>query len=127
MIEAGVVVTDRGPIHWHLPRGRTGGSLPDSRALWDVLWANRRAPFLGFAHSHPGSGRPGPSWIDLTTFAAVELGLGRRLTWWITSSDLVVGLCYEGPGKHDYGEFMVDEPAWAATLRDYSEENGNGR
>lgn len=126
MIEAGVVVTEKGPVFWHLPEGRTSGGLPDSRLLWDVLWEHRRAAFLGFAHSHPGSGRPGPSWIDVTTFAAIELGLGRRLTWWITSSNLMVGLHYDGPGKHDYRDFLVDEPEWAGKLRDYSKENEHG-
>ncbi len=126
MIEAGAVITGAGVVHWHLPNGRTGGSLPDSRDLWDVLWEHRREAFLGFAHSHPGSGLPGPSWTDITTFAAVELGLGRRLTWWITSSDRVIGLNYEGPKKHDYNHFLADEPDWAAQLRDYSKENRHG-
>ena len=66
MIETGVVVTGNGPIHWHLPPGRSGGSLPDSRPLWDVLWEHRREFFLGFAHSHPGSGIPGPSFTDVS-------------------------------------------------------------
>ena len=39
----------------------------------------------GVAHSHPGGGIPTPSWEDLTTFAAVEDGLGQRLVWWIVS------------------------------------------
>lgn len=120
MIEAGVVVTDMGPVFWHLPMGRTGGSLPDSRHLWDVLWDLRREPFLGFAHSHPGSGVPGPSDIDITTFAAVEMGLGRRLTWWITSSTHVICLRWRGPGKFDYNAFLVEEPDWAGKLREHS-------
>jgi len=120
MIEAGAVVTGSGVIHWHLPKGRTGGSLPDSRDLWDVLWAHRREPFLGFAHSHPGGGVPGPSGIDITTFAAVELGLGRRLTWWITSSTHMIGLNYQGPDKYKYNPFLVEEPEWAAQLREHS-------
>ena len=126
MIEAGVVLTASGAVHWHLPDGRTGGSLPDHLPLWDVLYSLRREVFLGFAHSHGGSGVPGPSWTDVTTFAAVEAGLGRRLTWLITSSDHVIGLTYRGPEKHKYGTFLVEEPDWAAQLRDYSKENGNG-
>jgi hypothetical protein len=120
MIESGVVVTGLGVAYWHLPVGRTGGSLPDSRKLWDVLWDLRREPFLGFAHSHPGSGVPGPSMTDLTTFSGVELGLGRRLTWWITSSTHMIGLNFEGPGKYDYNSFLVEEPVWADTLREHS-------
>lgn len=126
MIEAGVVVTAAGPVFWHLPTGRSGGALPDSRDLWDVLWDLRKEEQLGFAHSHPGSGVPGPSWTDITTFAAVELGLGRRLDWWITSSDRVILLGWAGPGKHDYNANLVGEPGWAAQLREHSKENGNG-
>lgn len=120
MIEAGVVITGAGPVHWHLPPGRTGGSLPDSRQLWDVFWELRKEEFLGFAHSHPGSGVPGPSGIDRTTFAGVELGLGRRLDWWITSSDHVILLGWQGPGKYDYGQQLIEEPDWAPRLRELS-------
>ena len=128
MIEAGAVVTEAGVVHWHLPTGRTGGSLPDSRNLWDILMEHRKDVFLGFAHSHPGSGVPGPSWTDLTTFAAVELGLGRRLTWWITSATHMIGLTYDGPTKHKYNPFLMEaEPEWAAQLREHSKENRNGR
>lgn len=122
MIEAGVIITGAGPVYWHLPTGRTGGSLPDSRTLWEVFWELRKEEFLGFAHSHPGSGVPGPSGTDRTTFSAVELGLGRRLDWWITSSDHVILLGWHGPGKYDYRGQLVDEPDWAAQLRKYSEE-----
>ena len=64
MIEAGVVIDKNGqPLFWHLPEGRTAGSLPDSRTLWQVLWdAFKEDTLLGFAHSHPGSGVPGPSY-----------------------------------------------------------------
>lgn len=120
MIEAGVVVAASKAVFWHLPTDRSGGALPDSRRLWDVLWELRKEEFLGFAHSHPGSGVPGPSWTDITTFAAVEFGLGRRLDWWITSSDRVIVLGWAGPDKHDYNANLVEEPGWAAQLRDYS-------
>ncbi len=126
MIEAGVVVTGAGAVHWHLPDDRSGGALPDSRSLWDILWGLRKEETLGFAHSHPGAGVPGPSWIDITTFAAVELGLGRRMTWWITSSDRVIVLRWEGPGKHDYTETLVEEPEWVEQLREHSKEKENG-
>lgn len=119
MIEAGVVVLAGDPVHWHSPDGRTGGSLPDSRELWDVLWNLRKRKFeeLGFAHSHPGSGLPGPSMTDLTTFAAIEAGLGRRLTWWITSSDRVIELHWKGPGKLDYEADYLEDPEWVHQLR----------
>ena len=114
MIEAGVVVVGFEPVFWHSPAGRTGGSLPDSRELWDVLWDLRQnRSEVGFAHSHPGTGVPGPSWTDITTFAAIELGLGRRLTWWITSSDHVIELTWRGPGKLGYEAIQIEEPDWA--------------
>jgi hypothetical protein len=118
VIEAGVVVDlDGAPLHWHLPPGRSGGSLPDSRELWEVIWANRER-IAGIAHSHPGRGLPAPSHEDVTTFSAVELALGRRLSWWITSSDRVVVVTWSGPGSYDYViESLDQEPGWVAELR----------
>jgi len=117
MIEAGVVVVTGNPVYWHLPPNRTGGSLPDSRALWDVLWNLRKEEGLGFAHSHPGSGTPGPSWTDLTTFSSIERGLGRRLNWWITSSNRVIHLSWMGPEELDYVPVTIEQPMWADELR----------
>jgi hypothetical protein len=120
-IEAGVVIDLKGaPLFWHLPEQRTGGSLPDSRQLWDVLWDNREN-LLGFAHSHPGSGMPGPSWTDVTTFSAVEKALDKRLEWWIASSDRLIVVRWSGPGDYDYAGFVIqDEPAWVVELRAHS-------
>lgn len=117
MIEAGVVITQRGAVHWHLPPGRTAGSIPDSQDLWDVFWDLRTEDGLGFAHSHPGSGLPGPSGTDVTTFSAVERGLGRRIQWWITSADQVILLNWKGPGPYDYESTPVEDPAWVEELR----------
>jgi hypothetical protein len=123
MIETGVVVTAAGSVFWHLPPGRTGGGIPDTRTLWEVLWEHRKDEGLGFAHTHPGSGVPGPSHTDVTTFSAVERGLGRRLTWWITNSSNTVALHWTGPGEHDYAPSVVtDEPDWVEQLRKHSEE-----
>lgn len=118
MIETGSVIgLDGQPIYWHIPSARTSGSLPDSATLWKQLWDNREN-ISGFAHSHPGSGIPGPSYVDLTTFSAIELGLAKRLSWWITSADCVVILHWEGPGKYDYKLTRLDaEPSWATELR----------
>lgn len=129
MIEAGVVIDKNGsPLFWHLPEGRTGGSLPDSRTLWQVLWdAFKEDTLLGFAHSHPGSGVPGPSYSDVTTFAAVEAALGKRLDWWITSADHVVQIYWAGPDKLTYRSTIVTEaPSWVAELRRLSQE-GQGQ
>lgn len=96
-------------------------SIPDSAELWQKIW-DHRSELLGIAHSHPGSGDTGPSYEDLTTFSAVEAALGRRLEWWITTSDTLV-LCYWwGPGSLDYSvshDFGVYE-AWLPKLREHS-------
>jgi len=118
MREAGVVIGGDGePIFWHSPENRSIVSLPDSRLLWDVLFENREC-LSGFAHSHPGGGTPGPSYEDVTTFAAVEAGLGRRLLWYIASSDAVVVLWWVGPERLAYAKATLEEaPTWADELR----------
>lgn len=119
MTEVGVVVgLDGTALHWHLPPDRSAGALPDSVDLWEVLWT-RRQEVLGIAHSHPGAGVPVPSWTDLTTFAAIEAGLGRRLRWWITSADELIELRWVGPNKLDYQAHAVDdrEFPWVGELR----------
>lgn len=67
-------------IYWHEPPGRSGGSLPDSRSLWDILWEWRNS-LGGIAHTHPWDGPTSPSGTDLSTFRAIEVGLGKRLLW----------------------------------------------
>ncbi len=118
MREAGVVLNRAGqPVHWHVPEDRTVGSLPDSQTLWEVFWDNRE-DLAGFGHSHPGGGVPGPSYEDVTTFAAIEAGLGRRLEWWITSSDAMVVARWVGPEKLTYAPIVLTvEPFWADELR----------
>lgn len=89
MIETAVVFDCDGKvIHWHEPQGRSGGSLPDSRKLWDVLWENREI-LGGVAHTHPWNGSANPSSTDLTTFAAIETGLGKTLVWPVVTFDEV--------------------------------------
>lgn len=124
-IETGVLVGRNGPLYWHLPEGRNGGSLPDSRDLWwDGFWAHRDS-LVGFAHSHPGKGVPAPSDTDITTFSAVEKGLGKKIHWWIISNDYWVHCFWSGPGKYDYmtiplGPLMVEYIPWLGELRDLS-------
>lgn len=117
MMEAGVLLDLWGqPIHWHEPPERSGGSLPDSRDLWDIIWENRKI-LAGFAHSHPGSGYPSPSYTDVTTFAAVEAALGRRLEWWICTSDSLALYRWAGPDRLTYGAdglLQSNDPDWAA-------------
>lgn len=124
MIEVAVVIGPDGPIFWHLPPGRTGGSIPDSRRLWDVLWEHRKE-IVGVAHSHPGSGPTGPSGTDLGTFLAIERALGQRLQWWISSSDQLYIWARDShdPALADSyaGKAVRDEPSWVTPLRKLSE------
>lgn len=128
MIEAAAVIgVDGAVLHWHLPPGRTEASLPDSRALWDVLWSRRDA-LAGVAHTHPGSGPPAPSQEDLTTFAACEAALGRRLAWWIATSDHLYAFTWCGPARTDYrGDPVPDAPPWLAELRSHTNPDPGGR
>lgn len=116
-LETGVLVAkDGSPILWHVPDGRSAGYLPDSPGLWKTIW-DRRNDVMGFAHSHPGSGQPGPSSEDLTTFAAVEAALGRRLVWWITSSDRLIEYNWEDATGTYFRHNVKEEPQWLARLR----------
>lgn len=121
--EAAVVLDKRGvPIYWHTPPDRTGGALPDSHKLWEFIWEWRDVVW-GVAHTHPGSGRPGPSHEDVTTFSAIELALGRRLLWWIASSDSMVCVSYHGPEKYKYTvAFLESYRPWVHHLRRLSEK-----
>lgn len=81
MIETALVFDKEGKtIHWHLPPGRSSGAIPDTRDLWEILWANRHN-LGGVAHTHPWDGIATPSQTDITTFKAIELGLGIQLFW----------------------------------------------
>lgn len=133
--ETGLVLDHQGLIiYWHLPVGRTGGSLPEAPELWDFVWANRKN-VSGIAHSHPGAGTPGPSYTDVTTFAAFEAALGRPLDWWITTSDSVGLFRWEGtdwatrwngPERLSYRPHAMPgsgvDPSWVSELRRASEQ-----
>jgi hypothetical protein len=121
MMEAGVLLDLKGEaIYWHTPHNRSVAALPDSVDLWNIIWSNREN-VSGFAHSHPGYGSTGPSWTDLTTFEAVESGLGKRLDWWITSGNRMFLCRYCGPDKHDYSVVQVTMcPDWVGHLREIS-------
>jgi hypothetical protein len=128
MLETGAIIGNDGVIYWHIPNNRSSVLLPDSQELWEVLWFNRKT-IQGFAHSHPGVGTPIPSYEDLTTFSAVELALGRRLKWWITSANQVSLTIWFGPGKLSYSSCNIIEPNWVPKLRQLSriDEVGNDR
>lgn len=125
MMEVAVVVDKQGSaIHWHVPEGRSSCAIPDSRGLWEILYENRDV-IQGVAHSHPGVGIPGPSHTDVTTFAAIEAGLGRRLDWWITSSNAMVVCRWAGPDRLSYTSILLTvEPFWADKLRELSDGCG---
>jgi len=91
-----------GVIHWHVPPNRSQGALPDSRDLWEVLWENREI-LGGVAHTHPWNCEAHPSQTDVTTFAAVEAGLGMRLVWPIVTFTEVGYFTWVGPDRLDYG------------------------
>lgn len=102
MIEVALVFDREGrTLHWHLPAGATGASIPDSRSLWEVLWEHRRR-LGGVAHTHPWAGRPEPSRTDLTTWSACERGLGARLVWPIVTFTEDACFVWKGPGELDY-------------------------
>lgn len=126
---AAVIGPENTVIHMHEPPGRSSVYLPDSQSLWDVSWESRK-DIVGIAHTHPGSGYPSPSKTDLTTFEAMEKGLGKRLKWWILSSSHSILLEWnsENPG-YDVTSFISpnEEPPWMEGLRrlsSYSEMPG---
>jgi proteasome lid subunit RPN8/RPN11 len=120
-MEAGVILDLKGrPIYWHNPENRSVAYLPDSVDLWEVFWKNKEK-VSGFAHSHPGSGNLGPSWEDLTTFKAVELGLGKRLDWWIINEENICIVKFFS--KDDFGIFHCKDKMdieWVDKLRELS-------
>jgi hypothetical protein len=88
-------------LYWHLPKDRGPGYIPDTRKLWEVLWDNR-GNLGSVVHSHPGQGLPQPSHTDITTFAAIEAALGKRIRWGIITHDQLAYFEWKGPGEHDY-------------------------
>lgn len=120
---AAVIDVDGKVLFWHTPENRSIGYLPDSKTLWDILLANNNI-LSGVAHSHPGSGEPWPSHEDVTTFAAVEAGLGKRLTWWITTKDQLAAFRWVGPSRLEYHVDRIaseNEPSWVTELRKISD------
>lgn len=111
-IETGVVLDyNWEPIFWHLPPGRSSGYLPDSRDLWSVIWENRDQ-VAAVAHSHP-EGIINPSGTDITTFAAIEAGLGKLLLWPIvTGSEVAIYRRYSKTDNNYNKIFYMNEILW---------------
>jgi len=122
--EVGVVLDlNERPILWHLPEDRTLTSLPDSPDLWQFIWDNRDR-ISGIAHSHPWYGDATPSHEDVTTFAAIERALGKRLRWWVVTFDRIMTVNWFGPGDLDYGCIAYgSNPEWVAEIREKSKWN----
>lgn len=72
--------TEGWAIFWKGPKGSSEGYVEDSDLLWDRIW-HERAHIGGVAHTHPWNGEAHPSQTDVTTWAAIEAGLGKRLLW----------------------------------------------
>lgn len=107
IVEVALVFGPRGKaIYWHEPPKRSATSLPDSRTLWGVLW-DYRDELGGVAHTHPWMGPASPSGTDLTTFAAIELGLGKRLLWPIVTLSEVRYFAYQEESQK-YDEVPID-------------------
>jgi hypothetical protein len=101
--EIGLVFDKRGrTLYWINHAGRTWGSIPDSRDLWVFLW-DHRDEIGGVAHVHPWEGSAWYSETDVTTFAAVEAGLGKRLIWAIVTLDHIGYFRWTGPHALNYG------------------------
>jgi len=122
MMENAFVFDDQGRVIWyHTPttapkRGWSGGSIPDTRTLWDILWKHRDI-VGGVAHTHPWEGPSGPSQTDVTTFAACESGLGKRLLWPVVTFTHITYCRWVGPGTHAYA--AVDHPFSGDTLHHF--------
>jgi proteasome lid subunit RPN8/RPN11 len=125
-VETAAVVWDDETVSLHRPEGSSAAAIPDTQSLWDVV-SEGKERVSGIAHTHPGRGYPAPSDEDLTTFRAIEKGLGRRIKWWILTSNRSVLLEWSGHGISGYGLREAvpreREPAWMDELRraSYSE------
>ncbi len=105
MMEVGVLLgPNNSVLHWRIPE-HSSVAIPDNRDFWNIIWENREI-VTGFAHTHPGSGVPGPSYTDKTTFAAIEAALAKHLNWFILSSDSQV-LCLFDNEKGEYGTSII--------------------
>jgi Prokaryotic homologs of the JAB domain len=113
------LIGHHGTVLWRDLSGRAA-ALPDSRARWEAIWRHR-AELAEIAHSHPR----GPACFsaeDLTTMAAVDDALGRRLSYCVVTADKVL--------RRTAGGATLEpdlEPSWVPALRAASgmtERNG---
>ncbi len=108
MTEVCILLDRHGHILW-ADAGTSPTALPDSRARWDAIWANRDV-LDAIAHSHP----VGPSSFseeDLSTMAAIDAALGRELRYMVVAPRAVVTRSGDATTPLD------PEPWWADLLR----------
>lgn len=109
-------------LYWHVPPNRSSTLMPDDQALWDAFWDNRTKA-LTFAHTHPGGGVPAPSFEDITSFSAIERGLGRSIEWVIASSNAAIWLrMVDQKPEVFYVELGPSRHEWLTELRNKSNE-----
>jgi len=126
MIELAYVFDRQGVvIRWHEPPGCSTGSIPDSRSLWDVLWDHREI-VGGVCHIHPWYGEAWPSSTDLTTFAAVEAGLGKRLLWPIVTFTEVKYYVFDSPNTRYIDVIALEPKHWLDNVEQLRRKSRNG-
>lgn len=112
MIEVALVFGPKGKtMYWHDTPDASTSYIPDSRELWNFIWQNKD-DITGIAHTHPHRGTPFPSHEDITTFEAMEQGIGKSFLWPIVSIDkgIIVGRI-NGSGWHQQtmsGDYLQD-------------------
>jgi hypothetical protein len=128
MIEVAMVFDIEGvALYWHEPPGCSAASIPDSSSLWHAIWENRKV-LGGVAHTHPWSGNVYPSDTDLTTFAAIEAGLGKRLVWPIVGKTTLNFFSWNSDAnkyKADYASFWtyVGKRSWRKNMEELLEKS----
>lgn len=117
MMETALVFGTRGEtLYWHLPPGRSAGGLPDSTTLWEFLFRHKDV-VSGVAHTHPWEGPASPSYTDITTFRAIEQGLGKTLVWPIFTFTDAVYLRWNAPWSEPDGTYRRVMPRFAVQER----------
>ena len=81
--EAMVGVNNKGKVI--LAGAGNGGIIEDTYQNWKLLLRERNN-LTAIAHSHPGSGAPAPSGMDLSTFKSLSQAGFKHIDWWIATS-----------------------------------------
>lgn len=133
MLELGAIIGPDGVLSWHQPSGRSVGAIPSTTSDPDGgLWARLKAHdqegrLVGFDHLHPGRGQVTPSPCDLSTFFAIENGLGRALRWQIVNADSAVAVLSARRCRAEIHEYLHNdrEPRYVRFFRAYGESREN--